>query len=112
MLVVVCKDCILFIFSINSAGFSIITTIFSQGPTQFFSSTLNPPQYQTTIAIFFFFFCLFAFSSAAPAAYGGSQARVGGLTGAVASGLRQSHSNAGSEPSVQPTPQLTATLDP
>ena len=56
------------------------------------------------------FFCLFAISWAAPAAYGGSQARY--LIGAVASGLRQSHSNPGSEPRLQPTPQLTATLDP
>ena len=38
-----------------------------------------------------FFFCLFAFSWAAPAAYGGSQAR--GPIGAVAASLRQSHSN-------------------
>ena len=52
----------------------------------------------------------FAFSRAAPAAYGGSQAR--GLIGAVATGLRQSHSNTGSEPRLRPTPQLTATPDP
>ena len=62
---------------------------------------------------FFFFFFFFvvvvvvAISWAAPAAYGGSQAR--GQIGAVATGLRQSHSNAGSEPRLQPTPQLTAT---
>jgi len=56
-----------------------------------------------------FFFGLFAISWAAPVAYGGSQAR--GPIGAVASGLRQSHSNSGSEPSLQLTPQLTATLD-
>ena len=37
-------------------------------------------------------FCLFR---AAPAAYGGSQAR--GLVGAVAAGLHHSHSNAGSQ---------------
>ena len=61
------------------------------------------------IIIFFFFFGLFAISWAAPAANGGSQAR--GLIGAVATGLRQSHSNAGSEPRLQPTPQLTATPD-
>ena len=36
--------------------------------------------------------CLFAISWATPVAYGGSQAR--GLMGAVATGLRQSHSNA------------------
>ena len=44
---------------------------------------------------FFFFFGLFAFSRAAPAAYGDSPARD--LIGAVAAGLRQSHSNAGFE---------------
>ena len=58
----------------------------------------------------FIYFCLFAFSRAASAAYGGSQAR--GRIGAVASSLRQSHSNLGSEPRLQPTPQLTATPDP
>jgi len=57
--------------------------------------------------VFFFFFS--AISWAAPAAFGGSQAR--GLIGAVATGPCQSHSNAGSEPSLQPTPQLTATPD-
>ena len=47
------------------------------------------------------FFCLFAFSRAALLAYGGSQAR--GPIGAVVTG---------SEPCLQPMPQLTATLDP
>ena len=56
-----------------------------------------------------FFFGLFAFSRAAPMAYGGSQAR--GRIGAVATGLRQSHSNMGSEPRLRPTPQLMATPD-
>ena len=58
---------------------------------------------------FFLFVCLFVFfaiSWAASVAYGGSQAR--GLIGAVAASLRQSHSNAGSELCLQPTPQLTA----
>ena len=54
--------------------------------------------------IFFFFYTI---SWAAPTAYGGSQA--GGLIGAIAAGLRQS--NAGSEPRLQPTPQLTAIPD-
>ena len=40
-------------------------------------------------------FLFFAFSRAAPAAYGGSQAR--GRIGAVATGLHHSHSNTGSE---------------
>ena len=53
------------------------------------------------------FFCLFR---ATLAAYGGSQAR--GLIGAVATGPHHSHSNVGSEPRLQPTPQLTATLIP
>ena len=55
-------------------------------------------------------FVFLPFPWAAPAAYGGSEAR--GRIGAVAAGLRQSHSNAGSELHLPPTPQLTATLDP
>ena len=58
------------------------------------------------VLFIYLFICLFAFSRATPAAYGGSQAR--GWIGAVATSLRQSHSNAGSEPRLQPTPQLTA----
>uniref|UniRef100_A0A4X1SPA0 Cationic amino acid transporter C-terminal domain-containing protein n=1 Tax=Sus scrofa TaxID=9823 RepID=A0A4X1SPA0_PIG len=58
---------------------------------------------------FFFFFVFLLFLWAAPVAYGGSQVR--GAIGAVATGLRQSHSNTGSEPCLQPTPQLTATPD-
>ena len=57
----------------------------------------------------FVLFC-FAISWAAPEAYGGSQA--GGQIGAVATSLRQSHCNAGSEPRLRPTPQLTAVPDP
>ena len=51
---------------------------------------------------------ILVFSRAAPEAYGGSQARS--LIGAVAPGLR--HSNMGSEPHLQTTPQLIASLDP
>ena len=43
-------------------------------------------------------------------AYGGSQAR--GPVTAVATGLSQSHSNAGSQLCLQTTPQLMAMLDP
>ena len=43
-------------------------------------------------------------------AYGSSQAR--GQIQATAASLRHSHSNARSDPSVRPTPQLKATLDP
>ena len=60
--------------------------------------------------LFFFFFGLFAFSKAAPGAYGGSPARS--LIGAAAAGLRQSHSNAGSELHLRPTQQFTAMPDP
>jgi len=60
-------------------------------------------------SFFFFSFVFLLFLWAAPAAYGGSQAR--GPIGAVATGLRQSHSNVGSEPRLQPTPQLTAMPD-
>ena len=55
-----------------------------------------------------FFFLVF--SRAAIMAYGGSQAR--GLIRAVVSSLHQSHSNMGSKPRLQTTPQLTAMLDP
>ena len=72
------------------------------------------------LIFFFLSFCLFvvvvvvvvvvvAISWAAPAAYGGSQAR--GRIRTVATGLCQRHSNAGCEPRLQPTPQLTATPD-
>ena len=57
----------------------------------------------------FFFLVFFAFSRAAFVAYGGSQAR--GLIGAVAAGPYHSYSNSGSNPRLQPTPQLMATPD-
>ena len=57
----------------------------------------------------FLFFVFLLLRWAAPTAYGGSQAR--GRIGAVAAGLPQSHSNAGSEPGLQPTPQLMAMPD-
>ena len=47
---------------------------------------------------------------AASMAYGGSQARD--QIGAVATALHHSHNSAGSELCLQPTPQLTVTLDP
>ena len=53
-------------------------------------------------------FCLFF--RAAPAAYGGFQAR--GQSRAIASGLCHSHIHAGSKPRLQPIPLLTATPDP
>ena len=73
------------------------------------SSQLPKYYVQCSVLLFIFYFFVFLFLWAAPAAYGGSQAR--GRIGAVATGLRQSHSNAGSEPRLQPTPQLMATQD-
>ena len=60
--------------------------------------------------ILFYFFLVFFFSRAAPAAYGGSQAR--GQIGAIAIGLRQNNSNMESKPCLWPTPQVTAMMDP
>ena len=59
---------------------------------------------------YLFIYVFFAFSRDAPVASGGSQARS--RIGAVATGLRQSHSNVGSELRLRPTPQLMATPDP
>ena len=54
-------------------------------------------------------FCVYLFR-AAPEAYGSSQARS--RIGATASGLRHSHSKAGSKPPLRPTPQLMVTQEP
>ena len=57
--------------------------------------------------LFYFIFLLFR---ATPMAYVSSQAR--GRIRATAAGLHHSHRKARSEPRLQPTPQLTAMLDP
>ena len=61
---------------------------------------------------FFVLFCFFPFLSfrAMPVVYGGSQAR--GRMRATAAGLHRSRSHRGSEPPLQPPPQLTAMSDP
>ena len=58
----------------------------------------------------FFFFLSFCRFRATIVAFRGSQAR--GLIGAVVASLCQGHSNARSEPCLQPTPQLMAMPDP
>ena len=73
-------------------------------------TVLKPLQMLFFFLFLSFFFGLFAFSRATSVAYGDSQAR--GQIGAVAAGLHRSHSNAGSEPYLRLTPQLTAMLDP
>ena len=58
----------------------------------------------------FFLFCFFEGGGSIPPAHGSSQAR--GQIRPTAAGLHHSHSNKGSEPRMQPIPQLMATLDP
>ena len=65
---------------------------------------------KNTIIIFLFFCFVCGLFRAISSAYGSSQAR--GQLGAVAASLHDSHSSARSEPRLQPTPQLTETLDP
>ena len=55
-------------------------------------------------------FFVFVFLGPHTPTYGGSQAK--GQIGAVVTGLQHSCSNTGSEPRLQPTPQLTAMSDP
>ena len=65
--------------------------------------------FQAQKLLFFYYFLnfySFCFFRTALRAYGGSQAR--GLIGAVAAGLHHSHSHAGSELRLRPTPQRTA----
>ena len=78
----------------------------SNGPTQL--SLIYAVFFVLFVSVLFFCFCLFAFPRAVPVAYGGPQARV--LIGAVATFLCQSHSNAGFEPPLRPTPRLTPLL--
>ena len=66
--------------------------------------------FKITSELDFFFFVFLPFLGLLLVAYGGSQARS--LIGAVAFGLCQSHSKAGSELRLQPTPLLMATPDP
>ena len=77
---------------------------------EFFKFILDFKSQNQKLLLFWVFFVFLLFLWAAPTAYGGSQAR--GRIGAVAAGLHQSHSNVGSEPRLQPTPQLMATPDP
>ena len=60
--------------------------------------------------IYLFIYCLFPFLG--PLLLHMEVPRPRGQIGAIAAGLRQSHSNEGSEPCLQPTPQLRATPDP
>ena len=59
---------------------------------------------------FFVSFCLFVLLGLHPRHM--EVPRLRGLIGAVAAGLRQGHSNVGSELRLQPTPQFMAMPDP
>ena len=75
--------------------------------------SVKTPKFFEEIFIFnFYLFVYFALFRAAPTAYGGFQAR--GLMGAIAAGLRHSHSHSHirSELPLQPMTQLEAMLDP
>ena len=61
------------------------------------------------LVLFLFLFLFLPFLGPLSEAYGGSQPT--GLIRAVATSLRHSHSNAGSEPRLQRTPQLTEMPD-
>jgi len=79
---------------INSLKLAMIG-IFTPGKS---ANTINQGFLFLRANVFFLFVCFvfLLFLWATPAAYGGSQAR--GRIGAVATGLHQSHSNAGSKP--------------
>ena len=64
----------------------------------------------TKPSMWWWVFAFFVFLGPPPQAHISSQSR--GQIGAVAAGLRHSHSNLGSKPCLQPTPQLTAMADP
>ena len=66
--------------------------------------------FESDFMIYFLFYLFVLLFRAVPAAYGGSKAR--GQIGAAGAGLHHSHSNAGSELHLQPTPRLLATPDP
>ena len=84
-----------------------------QSPTEseFKSKFLSLVVFQVLYTLLTSFLSFFFFNfRAAPAAFGGSQVR--GRIRATAAGLCHNHSNARSEPRLQPTPQLVTTPDP
>ena len=68
------------------------------------------PGYNIRITCRTLLLLLLLFFRAASVAHGGSQIR--GQIGATTASHSHSHSNSGSEPHLQPTPQLTTMLDP
>ena len=74
------------------------------------TATKTPLLPQNVYWFLFFCVCLFFFFRATLVAHGSSQVR--GRIRATAAGLHHSHSNVGSEPCLQSTPQLTAGIKP
>ena len=71
------------------------------------------PNISLTVGLFLNFFNFFFFLPfLGPLPWHMEVPRLGVQIGTTAAGIYHSHSNAGSEPRLQPTPQLTATLDP
>ena len=82
----------------SSRSFSILPFAFIS--TVHLELSVYSVRWESRFTLFFFFvFCPFR---TAPTAYEGSQAR--GQIGAIAVSLHHSHSNAGSEPFLRPTP--------
>ena len=87
-------------FSENIANIDLMVPVSSKGQPAFLSFSLFHPSFLSS----FLLFGLHLQDMEVP--------RLGGQIGAAAASLHHSHSTAGSEPSLQPTPQLRATLDP
>ena len=101
----------------NSLGFlclffkSLVNSMSEKFPPVFFKNSFSVSSYGPYGAFqvnFFFFF----FSLLGPHTQHMEIPRLGGPIRATADGLSHSHSNARSEPHLQTTPQLMATLDP
>ena len=121
---VVCIYSFLFIFWVFTAGFCLVVTVrhpykslylkrsilswwqLKFDPTLGLNNITLPLHVLCVGFVCLSVFCLFR---AMPMTYGDFQAR--GPIGAVATGLHHNHSNAGSEPCLWPTPQVTATTD-
>ena len=79
-------------------------------PSQVVFSSIAYPKFVITIIIIIYIYFFFLLFKPAPEAYGSSRAR--GQIGVTATSLGHSHSNAGGEPHLRPTPQLMTMLDP
>ena len=88
----------------TSKNFISLTIFDSWGPNICIQWMFN--KVFSFLSFFFFLFFFFWLFRATPIAHRDSQARVK-LIRAAAAGLHHVHSNTGSEPCLQPTPQLT-----